>query len=484
MIVALLPWIAFLGALGILFTPAKNLNALRSIAIGSTFFCLALTLYLFFNWNPSIAGFQHVLSFDFFPEAGIYYQTGIDGVGLTFCLLTALVSSAGIIPALRQSQSLKAYLLSYLLLTGCLFSVFTVLNIFFLYLFYEMTLIPIFIMIGLAGSPEKKKDAVIRLAIYMTLGAVAGLFAILSLYHLFGPEFLSLTQSQALLAEKASLLTPQSQQWFAGLLIVGFGVMTVLFPFHSWAPVTYGAAPVSLALLHAGVKAGPYILLRLAVTYLPEGFRFWATPLACLAAAGILYGGLVAMRQKNLRGLAAFSSISHMGYIFLAFASLNEASLTSGILLAFAHGLMIACFFALIEILENRSGTDQINHFGGLGKSMPFIGVCFIHTAMASSGVPGFANFPAELLIFISGWLTFPVPVAIAVFGVLITSVYMIRAVHSVCFGTESPSSAGYQDARGLEKVPFYILLGALIVFGIFPSLLLKVIQPAVKAIL
>lgn len=484
MIVALLPWIAFLGALGVLLTPTNNLKTLRCIAVGSTLLCLAVTLYLFCGWDHSQAGFQHVLSFDFFPAAGIYYQTGIDGIGLIFCLLTALVASAGIIPALRQSQRLKAYLLSYLLLTGCLFSVFTVLNIFFLYLFYEMTLIPIFIMFGLAGSAETKKDAVIRLAIYMTVGAVAGLFAILSLYHILGPEFLSLTQSQALLAEKASLLTPQTQQWFAGLLIVGFGVMTVLFPFHSWAPITYGSAPVSLAILHAGVKAGPYILLRLAVTYLPEGFRFWAAPLAFLAAAGILYGGLVALRQKNLRGLAAFSSISHMGYIFLAFAALNEASLSSGILLTFAHGLMIACFFALIEILENRSGTDQINSFGGLGKSMPFIGVCFMLIAMASSGVPGFVNFPAELIIFISSWRTFPLAVSIAVLGVLITAVYMIRAVHAVCFGAENPSSPRFQDARGFEKLPFFILLSALIVFGIFPSLLLKVIQPAIKAIL
>ncbi|HRK61370.1 MAG TPA: NADH-quinone oxidoreductase subunit M [Candidatus Omnitrophota bacterium] len=485
MIVTLLPFIAFLGAILTLFTPSKNLKALQGISLASSAICLAAVLYLFCTWDFSQAGFQHVRTWDFFAQAGIWYQTGLDGTNLVFCLLNGLVTFAGAWIAIRTTSRLKEYLFYYLLLTGCMFAVFTALNVFFLYVFYEMTLIPVFAMMGIAGIRAKKENAAIRVALYMTAGAVVGLFALLNLYDILGPGFLDLTQTQTILTSKAALLTPETQKWLAALLIVGFGVMTTLFPLHSWSPAFYSASPVSLAMVHAGVKVGPYILLRTAVSYLPEGFQFWSPWIAGLALAGILYGGFAALRQKNLRDLAAFSSISHMGTLFVAFAALNTASLSAGILLVFAHGLMTACFFALIGILEDRGQTDEINAFSGLGKSMPFFAVCFMLTAMASSGIPGFANFPGELMVFVSAWKSFPWTVAAGILGVLLTAVYMIRAVQALCFGQDHPRASTFKDIVCFsEKIPFLILLISLVIFGIFPAALLKVIQPAIEALL
>ncbi len=496
MIVTLLPLMAFLGAAFTLVIPAQRLKTLRGITLATTALCLGIVLFLFFTWDFAQTGFQHVRAWDFFAAAGIKYQTGLDGTNLVFCLLHALVTFAGAWIAIRTSARLKEYLFYYLLLTGCMFAVFTSLNIFFIYIFYEMTLIPVFAMLGLCrsasepaaqpgGKPSARETAAIKLAIYMTLGAVVGLFGLLHLYDILGPGFLDLTQVQSLLAAKAALLTPETQKWLAALLMIGFGVMTTLFPLHSWSPTLYSASPASLAMVHAGVKIGPYILLRTAMTYLPAGFQFWSPTLAVLAVSGILYGGFAAMRQKNLREMAAFSSISHMGTIFVALAAFNISSVSAGLLLIFAHGLMTACLFALIGALEERGQTDEFQIFSGLGKSMPFFAVCFILTILAASGIPGFANFPAELLVFIGAWKTFPWAVGAGILSVLLTAVYMLRAAHALCFGVDHLRGSTFKDITSLsEKIPFLILLAALVLFGLYPACLLRILQPAIEAIL
>ncbi len=495
-----LPFIPYLAALLILFMPAAHGKWLRPLAIGATGLCLLIVLFLTQNFDRAFQGFQFVHSWDCFAEMGIRYQVGLDGINLIFCLLLAFVAFAGAFIAGKTKDRLKEYLFYYLLLTGSMFAVFTVLNVFFLYVFYEMTLIPVFAMIGLhrfasepsaqpGGLPSKQEAGAMKLALYMTAGAMLGLFAIFTLYNMLGPDFLDLTKSKALAASHAALLTPETQKWLAALLIVGFGIMTSLWPFHSWSPSAYSAAPASLSMVHAGVKIGPYFLIRIALVYLPLGFQFWAPTLAILATIGLIYAGFAAIRQKNLNTMAAFSSISHMGYVFLAFAAMNPTALSAGILLIFAHGIMTACLFGLIGHLTAQTGTDGIHDFGGLGKTLPFFSVCFMLTCMASAGIPGFANFPAELLVFISAWKTFPAAVIFGVLGVLITAIYMIRAVQALCFGvatrlSSAPSAQPGKELRDMiglwDKAPFLVLLAILFFFGFFPSALLSIIQPAV----
>ena len=480
-----LPFISYLAAMLLLFIPSKQEKLLRGIAIGTTGLSLLITLYLTQHFDRVLSGFQFVQTWNCFNEMGIRYQVGLDGINLVFCNLLAFVAFAASFVATKINTRLKEYLFYFLILVGSMFAVFTVLNVFFLYIFYEMTLIPIFAMIGVAGVQSLKEKGAIRLALYMTAGAVIGLFALLSLYNILGPDFLDLTKTSSLLASHAALLTPEIQKWLAALLIVGFGIMTSLWPFHSWSPTAYASAPASLSMVHAGVKIGPYFLIRIAIAYLPIGFQFWAPTLATLAAIGVIYGGFAAMRQKNLNTMAAFSSISHMGYVLLAFAAMNVTSLSAGILLIFAHGIMTACLFGLIGHLTSQTGNDGIHHFGGLGKSLPFFAVGLMLTGMASAGIPGFANFPAELLVFISAWKNFPMAVICGVIGVLITAIYIIRAVQAICFGSESSGSKGLRDLTTLfDKAPFIILFIILIFFGIFPSSLLSIIQPAVERIL
>lgn len=483
--IAALPFIPYLAAILILFIPANQEKLIRSMTLIATGLCLFITLSLTQHFDRSFVGFQFVHSWDFFPEMGVRYQVGLDGINLIFCLLLATVAFCGTFIASKTKTRLKEYLFYYLLLIGSMFAVFTVLNVFFLYIFYEMTLIPIFAMMGIAGNSEKKETGAVQLLIYMTAGAVVGLFALFNLYHILGPDFLDLTKTQTLLATKGLLLTPEIQKWLSALLIVGFGAMTSLWPLHSWSPSLYSAAPASLSMVHAGVKIGPYILIRIGLAYLPVGFQFWAPTLATLASIGVIYAGFVAIRQKNLKTMAAFSSISHMGYVFLAFAAMSSTALSGGLLLLFAHGIMTACLFGLIGHLEEQSGCDEINAFGGLGTTLPFFSVALIMTCMASSGIPGFANFPAELLVFISAWKTFPVAVIAAVVGVLITAIYVIRAAQAICFG---PVQHRWKDLNDISsfygKTPFLILLAVLLFFGIFPNSLLSLIQPAVEALL
>lgn len=487
--ITLLPFIPYLAALIILFTPSTQIKLLRWLTIGACGICLAIVLFIADHFVRDLPGFQLVYSWDCFAEMGIKYQVGVDGINLIFCLLHALVAFAGAFVASKIKFRLKEYLFYYLILIGSMFAVFTVLNIFFLYVFYEMTLIPIFAMIGIAGSSQEggkaKERGAIWLMLYMTAGAVLGLFAIFNLYQILGPDFLDLTKAHELLVIKASLLTPEVQKWLAAFLIVGFGIMTSLWPFHSWSPATYSSAPVSLSMVHAGVKIGPYFLIRIAITYLPLGFAFWAPTLAILSAIGLVYAGFTAIYQKNLKTMAAFSSISHMGYLFLAFATMTSTSVSAGILLIFGHGLLTACLFGLIGHLEDQTHSDTIQDFGGLGKSLPFFAVSLMLTGLASAGIPGFANFPAELLIFISSWNHFQVAVICGVVMVLITAVYMVRAVQAVCFGEENLRWKNLKDiSTFMEKTPFLILLAVLLFFGFFPSSLLSIIQPAVEKIL
>ena len=483
--VAALPFIPYLAALFILLIPAAQEKLLRWTALTATAACLLVTLFLTNHFNRALPGYQFVQAWDVFSEAGIRYQVGLDGINLVFCLLLAIVGFASAFTAAKVTTRLKEYLFYFLILVGSMFAVFTTLNIFFLYVFYEMTLVPIIAMLAIAGVAPLKEKSALYLTVYMALGAIIGLFAIINLYDILGPDFLDLTQTRTLLAAKASLLTPDTQKWLASFLIVGFGIMTSLWPFHSWSPTTYSAAPASLSMVHAGVKVGPYILIRIALAYLPAGFQYWAPALAVFATIGVMHAGYTAMKQTNLKTMAAFSSVSHMGYVLLALAAMNAVSLSASIFLVFAHGIMTACLFALIGHLENESQSDGIHDFGGLGKSMPFFAVAFMLTGMASSGIPGFANFPAELLIFISSWKTFPVAVIFGVFSVPITAIYMIRAVQAICFGESNAHQVHLKDIRSFfDKTPFLILLAVLCLFGFFPSALLSVIQPAIERLL
>ncbi len=480
-----LPLIPISAALALLLIPKENEKLLRAVALAACGLSFLFTLILLFRFDPAAPGFQFVHRFPWIPELGIQYQVGLDGINLTLCLLHALVSLAGAFVSCRVQDRAKDYLFFYLLLTGAIYGVFTSLDLFFLYLFYEATLIPLYPMIGIWGSKNKEYGAM-KLTLYITTGAVLALFGILLLYQKAGMGSFDLIQMTELM-KTTPMLSPDFQKLLAPFFLIGFGVIASLWPLHSWSPIGYAAAPTSVSMLHAGVlkKMGPYLMLRLAIGLLPVGTGHWSNILAILAATGIVYAGLAAIRQKDLKFIVGFSSVSHMGYVLLAIAAMNPTAISGAVLLMFSHGVMAACVFAVIGFLYEQAHTRGVLDFGGLGKQMPFIATCFVMGSLASLGLPGFSNFAAELLIFLGAFENYPALVALAVVGILITAIYLLRAVQHVCYGPENPAWHHLRDAETLfEKFPFVLLLAALLLFGFWPEGLLHFIRPAVGALL
>ena len=473
----ILPWVT---ALFFLFVDKERCDFFQKATLGVTSFCLAGALFLFIRFPAGSAGYHFVSRFAWLPELGISYQVGVDGIGMTLVLLLALVSTSGAFVSLWIRERVKEYSIFYLLLIASIYGVFTSLDLFFLYLFYEMSVIPMYPLIGIWGS-QNKEYASMKLTVFITAGAVLALAGILSLYGATGLQTFDLIAIREILSIQP--LAFQLQRWIAPFLLFGFGVIASLWPLHSWSPIGYAAAPSAVSMLHAGVlkKMGPYLLIRLIFTFLPKGAQAWFPVIAALATVNILYGAFAAIDQKDLKYLIGFSSVSHMGYVLLGISSANETALTGTVLLMFSHGVMAASTFALIGYLYEKTHTRSIPDLGGLAKKLPFISTCFVMTAMASAGMPGFANFVSELLILIGAWKAYRWAAVLAVVGILFTSVYLLRAVRRVFFG---PLTRDWHDLKDpadlLGRFPFVLLLSALLLFGFWPQGLLRIIQPSV----
>ena len=479
-----LAWIPLAAAAVLLFLPARNERLLRQMATAATALSSALTLWLLIQFQPDVSGYQFFRRLDWIPSLGIHYQAGLDGISMTLCLLHALVSLAGVFVSCAVKERVKEYLFFYLILVGAIYGVFTSLDLFLLYLFYEMTLIPLYPMIAIWGSKNKEYGAM-KLTLYITAGAVIALFGILTLYRELGLGSFDLIRITEILRTTPSL-SGDFQNWLAPFFLVGFGVIASLWPLHSWSPIGYAAAPTSVSMLHAGVlkKMGPYLMIRLALALLPEGTAHWANTLAVLAGIGIIYAGLAAIWQKDLKFIIGFSSVSHMGYILLGVAAMNSTALSGAVLLMFSHGVMAAAVFAAVGFLYEQAHTRGVTDFGGLGKKTPFLAVSFVMGCLASLGLPGFSNFAAELLIFIGAWPRYSALVVAAVFGVLLTAIYFLRAVQHIFYGPPNPRWNQLEDAVTFsQKFPFVLLIGALLLFGFWPQGLLRMIQPAAGVI-
>jgi NADH-quinone oxidoreductase subunit M len=290
-------------------------------------------------------------------------------------------------------------------------------------------------------------------------------------------------------------IPPEAQRHIYLLLLIGFGILISLFPFHTWAPEAYASAPAPAAMLHAGVlkKFGLYGLLRLAIPLLPEGARHWSSLLVVLLLGNIIYVGLVTIAQKRLDWMLGYSSVMHMGYIFLGIASANILGVTGATALIFAHGLSIALLFAIAGELRKRTGTLLFEELGGLGKVMPFAGLAFGLGAFAAIGLPGFANFAAEIMIFFgafhNGWEMerfhiFQIATVLGLWGVVISTVYMLRAYRKTFMGTLGEPWRDLLDLRPGLRVPVTLLVAALICYGFFPQSFVRTITPAFRTYL
>ncbi len=419
---------------------------------------------------------------------GISLKLGLNGIALPMFLLAAVVGLAAGLYALRSgAERLKLYLLLLLVMHGGLLGVFASVDIFFFYFFHELALIPTFIMVGIWGGRDRNYAAM-KLTIYLTAGAMLSLLGLIALYVKSGANSFDLIELKDAIA--AGGLRGSTQNWIGGLLLLGFGTLVSLWPLHTWAPLGYGAAPSSAAMLHAGVlkKFGLYGLIQIALPLLPLGMQHWAWKLALLAALGnVLVVGFVTMAQRDLKQMLGYSSVMHMGYCFLGIACLSTIGSGGVVMLMVAHGLSVALLFLLATSIHHRTHTFDMADMGGLAQKTPVLAAFFVAATMASIGLPGFANFWGELTVFVALWKFSPGLTAVAIAGVVISAIYGLRAAARVFFG---PASEQLQrvtaqhppaDLDWREKLPALILLAALLFFGFYPKAISQPVDQALN---
>jgi len=475
----------FVAALALVWVPGRYRFLMRLTALGVTLVDLLLALLLFWRFDSGNPDFQFVTKIPWVEALGISYHVGVDGINIGLITMGAVVAFAAACVCWEINRREKEFYILLLLMTGGILGAFASLDLFFFYFFHELALVPTFIMIGVWGRGERRNYATFQITLYLSLGALVALIGLIALYVQAGGDTFDIIELTMRFQEYP--LSVATQKVIFPLLLFGFGILVSLWPFHSWAPLGYGSAPTATAMLHAGVlkKFGLYGLIRIAVPFLPDGAAAWMSVIGWLCLGNILYCGLVAMRQKDLNLLIGNSSVAHMGFIFLGIASLSLIGITGAVVIMVAHGLLAALSFGLSGYLYQQTGKLDMTGMGGLLTRLPFIGTALVMAMLAGCGLPGFANFPGELMVFFGAWKALPWFVTAAAWGALVIgAVYMLRAIRHIAHGPVPDAWAGAQDATPWRKVPFVLLLAALLVLGFFPGLLTNKIKPSARLLL
>jgi NADH-quinone oxidoreductase subunit M len=475
------------AAVLILFGTSTRLTALVAAAAN-----LLVTLFLFVAFDRSMAGFQFVSSIVISSDWRIHFAFGVDGLSLVMLLLATIITLAAVWFTGKIENYERAFYACLLFISAGAIGAFASIDLFFFYAFHELALIPTFLLIGIWGTGNRVAAAW-KITIYLTLGSFILLIGLILLYQSLSP--LERTFDIRKLQEAIAVhpIAAVEQRHIYLLLLIGFGILISLFPFHSWAPEAYASAPAPAAMLHAGVlkKFGLYGLLRLATPMLPQAAHYWMYLLAVLLLGNIIYIGLVTIAQKELDWMLGYSSVMHMGYIFLGIASANILGITGGAALIFAHGLSIALLFAMAGQIRNRTGTLAFSQLGGLAKVMPFAGLVFGFATFAAVGLPGFANFASEIMIFFgairNGWTMerfhlFQIATVLALWGVVISTVYLLRAYRAVFMGPLNERWTNIVDLRSSLRVPAMLLIAGSLWFGFFPQTLVQMVTPAFRS--
>ena len=452
---------------------------------------LFVTLILLSRFDQVAAGFQFVSSFVVSADWRIHFAFGVDGLSLLMLLLATSVSVAAVWFAGKIENYERAFYASLLFISTGAIGAFASIDLFFFYAFHELALIPTFLLIGIWGTGNRNAAAW-KITIYLTLGSFVLLIGLILLYQSVPATARTFDIRELQAAITANPIAAPAQRHIYLLLLIGFGVLISLFPFHSWAPEAYASAPAPAAMLHAGVlkKFGLYGLLRLAIPMLPDGAHYWMYLLVILLLGNIIYIGLVTIAQKQLDWMLGYSSVMHMGYIFLGIASANILGTIGAAALMFAHGLSIALLFAIAGQIRNRTGTLLFDDLGGLGKVMPFAGLAFGFATFAAIGLPGLANFASEIMIFFgairNGWEMqrfhiFQIATVLALWGVVISTIYMLRAYRSAFMGTTNERWGKLADLGAGLRIPVALLIAGLIWFGFFPQTLVRMVAPTFR---
>jgi NADH-quinone oxidoreductase subunit M len=466
------------GLAAILLIPGRYPGAIRLAAALSGVAACVVTALIALGFAPHADGYQFVEFGKWIPGAAIEWHVGVDGISLPLVLLTSIVYLTGVLVMWELQDRVKEFYAFMALLVTGVFGVFVSLDLFFFLFFYEVAVLPMYLLIAVWGSTRKEYGAM-KLTLYLLAGTALVVPAVLALYAGSSPH----TFNIILLAHGG--FSPQFQRIVFPFLFIGFGILAGMWPLHTWSPVGHVAAPTAVSMLHAGVlmKLGAYGILRVAMTILPAGAHYWAPWAAGFATVNIVYGAFVAMAQTDLKFVIGYSSVSHMGIVLLGLATLSVDGINGAVLQMFSHGIMTALFFAAVGYIYDRYHTREIAKLGGLSKAIPVASAFFIIAALTGAGVPGFASFWAEFLVFLGTLRTYPLLAAITVGGLIITLAYSIRVIVLAFFGEAREAHPGVADIGAFLAFPRLVLVVTLVVLGFYPRLLLDVIDPATRAL-
>jgi NADH-quinone oxidoreductase subunit M len=480
-----IPWLSLIWlsllvpALAIALLPAQQRELIRWVGTIFSAISLVLTILVYLAYDPSnIERLQFIEQVPWLPQVGINYILAVDGISLPMLLLNGIVIFTGALISWNIVDRTREYWVLLLLLAAGVYGVFVSIDLFLFFVFYELAVLPMYLLIGIWGSTRKEYGAM-KLTLYLMAGSVMIIIGMLALYFGSGLH----TFDMRILAQ-ASLLSPQFQNTFFPVLFLGFAVLAGMFPFHTWSPTGHVAAPTAVSMLHAGVlmKLGAYGCLRAAMWLMPQGASTWLLPIAIATLINAVYGASIAMTQRDLKFMIGYSSVSHMGLVIMGLAAANEIGMTGAVLQMFAHGIMTALCFAVVgRMVYERTHTRQFPELGGLAKVMPFAALAFILAGLSSMGMPGFAGFWAEFNIFMGMWERFPLITILAVLSIPITATYLLRAIYAVFFG--ELRQASFQNLPPLtwqEYTGAGILMLILVLAGIFPSFLTEPIYSSV----
>jgi NADH-quinone oxidoreductase subunit M len=486
------------AAVTIMLVPRRKLLAVRMIAAVAASICLVLSAWLCYLYlEGDMRGLQFADRFQWVAGPGISYFVAADGVSLSLVLLTALVIFCGVFASWTIVYRTKEFYCLLLLLVTGVFGVFVAQDLFFFFLFYEMAVLPMYLLIGIWGTGPKEYSAM-KLTLYLLVGSAFMLVGILGMYFAAAlppgaPRTFDLTQLSR------ARYSPAFQSIAFFLLYIGFGILAGIWPLHTWSPDGHASAPTAVSMLHAGVlmKLGAYGVLRVGFGCLPQGAQSWVWLIGAIAVVNIVYGAYVAMGQRDLKYVIAYSSVSHMGVVMLGLAAYNQVAFNGAVLQMFSHGIMTGLFFALVGLVYEKSHTRDIEAMGGLAQRMPGVALAFTIGGLASFGLPGTSGFVAELLVFlgtfrahwqeylIGGVPLFPVLAVGAVIAIVVTATYVLRVLQRVFHGPMDEAKYGeVLDARTTEWVTLVVLGGLLIVIGVYPSPLTTLIDRGLGSLL
>lgn len=506
-IIALSP---FLAAAIILLLPEERKENARMVALATMLTGLLLAAFVYVgyyarldslnasSWRDTLLFVEEV---PWVESIGINYIVGVDGLSATLVLLTAIVGAGGVLISWGIEDRPREFFAFFMLLVAGVHGVFIAVDGFLLFFFYELAVLPMYVLIVIWGWERTREYAAMKLTLYLLIGSFIALIPFLVLYFNLDAAGQPLTFDLRVWAETE--FPRELQLWTFLPIFLGFGVLAGLFPFHNWSPDGHVAAPTAVSMIHAGVlmKLGAYAAMRVGIHVLPEGAVYWLPFIILFTVINVIYGSLIAMRQRDMKYLIGYSSVSHMGLVSMGFASMNMYGYVGAGIQMVSHGIMTALFFAVVGMIYDRAHTRDMDQLSGMARALPATVVAFTIGGLVSMGMPGLSGFIAEFPIFLGVWrggttnlsntflglnpsTYYPILAIISVFGIIITAAYILRAIGSVFFGHYDAEK--WHDMRPLLAIDRVALLAFVVILfaiGILPSIIAPIVEAGVAPV-